>query len=116
MRRHHGTRAALPHKLFNLVGNVMKRLRRLTVGAEHRKWLTGVTMNAHLRVKGDSSEKRHTHVGSGGFSAALFKDVNVLMTVRTRQPAHVFHDSDNRQLAVLYKIDGLAGVQQRHLL
>src|SRR5882762_4664182 len=93
-------RPALLAERFDFVGNLVIALGRGRVGIEHRKWLTGIGLDHDVGIERNAPEEGHAHINRGGFPAAFPEHFDVVVTMGTLQPAHVFDNPDDRDFAV----------------
>src|SRR6476660_8800842 len=66
---------------FDLVGNIVKALRRRRVRIKHCKGLTRIRLDHDIRVEGNAPEEGHAHINRGGFPAAFAKHLDVAVAM-----------------------------------
>src|SRR6185436_11765989 len=93
---------------FDLIRNLVITLGCSRVGIEHGKGLAGIGLDHNIGVEWNPSEERHTHIHRGGFSAAFAEHFNMVVTMGTLQPAHIFDNPNDRDFAVFAERDRLA--------
>jgi hypothetical protein len=73
--------APFSHKVFDLIGEIVKGLRGIGIGAEHSKGLSGVTVGRDVGIQGDAYEERHSHIFRRRFPAAFFEYLDLFMAM-----------------------------------
>ena len=101
-------RPALLAERFDLVGDLMIRLGRRRIGIKHGERLARIGLRHHIRIERNPPEERDAHVVRRGLPAPFAEDLDVLMTVRALETAHVLDNADDRHFAVLAKRDRLS--------
>ena len=82
-------------KLKNGIQYFLESLRCLTLIVVIYKWSAGITGFYDLRIYRDSAQKRHVHFVSHNFTAAGFKDVRFLTTLRADKTTHILQYAEN---------------------
>ena len=78
--------------------------------------LPGISPDDDSRVQRDSPEELQPKLLGGALPAAPLEHVDGLPTVRADEPAHVLHDTDDREPHGLGKRDALPHIEKRYLL